>query len=431
MQWIDDNLPFVLRVFGTSKAQCKRRRGAHEAVRAMIRRDARELKEVADNAEGAPRGGALTRIQDELSALPPAVPAPMRVLVVMAVGGADNEAQMSNLGEWLHLFDDYDFYVYSYACETDADLDGIRKRCASVAAGGRRKAAPPAERPREVRLRPKVGSGCKLAFWVHAIEAAKQSSASYTHVWFVDNDLSVRHFHKRAFEALVRHNAPLVCQPGILARASGARGSDHALCNARFASGAARMDNFYSLAYDFRGRRLRAPADVARNSLAWSIGGVEVMCPLLDCRLLDAFHKVVRTFDDRSDWACERVFNQLATEFAAYAASLNVPRVSKLVLDFVPLIHMDTRTIGKASACKREDLDVVGIQQVCSLLSQAQDAHCSPLQWVDQSHSCSMRALPSSSPEARPTARGEGKGRKRAPKGSSHRGGRRPASLLL
>ena len=199
-----------------------------------------------------------------------------------------------------------------------------------------------------------------------------------------------------------------------LARSSGARGSDHALCNARFSPGSARVDNFYSHAYDFRGRRLRDPADVSRNSMAWSIGGVEVMCPLLDCRILDAFHKVVRTFDDRSDWACERVFNQLATEFAAYSSSRNVPRVSKLVLDFVPLIHMDTRTIGKASACKREDLDEVRIRKVCSLLAQTQDdAGCSPLQWVDQSHACSLRSLPPPLPTTAVRIKGAKDGRRK------------------
>ena len=124
-----------------------------------------------------------------------------------------------------------------------------------------------------------------------------------------------------------------------LARSSGARGSDHALCNARFSPGSARVDNFYSHAYDFRGRRLRDPADVSRNSMAWSIGGVEVMCPLLDCRILDAFHKVVRTFDDRSDWACERVFNgrtPIAMEFEPHLPDFSCTLRVKLARDAFP-----------------------------------------------------------------------------------------------
>ena len=108
-----------------------------------------------------------------------------------------------------------------------------------------------------------MGTGCKLDFWKHALEAMqRQKVKQYTHVWFVDNDLDLRHFDQAAFEALVKHNAPLVCQPGILARARGERSSDLPLCQAQFRDGAARARNFGSFGYDFRGRRLRDPYSI-------------------------------------------------------------------------------------------------------------------------------------------------------------------------
>lgn len=376
MRWLDSHVPLVMRLFGTTESQCMgMTQTTLDPVIDLIRKYKYALQELFTDAESTAAGHrALRDIQVRMaSALPPAVDAPMRVLVVVAVGRADNLVQMANLSAWLNTFADYDFYVYSYACETEEALAAHRhalKKHRNLA-----------------MLHHKVKSGCKLAFWVHAIEAAKRAKTSYTHMWFVDNDLDTRHFHKSAFEALVRHNAPLVCQPGILARKSGARGSDHPLCEVQFKALASRAKNFYSLRYDLRGRRLRSPRSAAQNSLSWQIGGVEVMCPLIDCRLIDAFHRIVATFDDRSDWACERVFNQLATEFAQYSSSQNVPRVDKLVLDFVPLIHMDTRTIGSKSVCKREDLDEVDIKMLCSLLANTQQS-CHALKWVDQRYAC-------------------------------------------
>ena len=377
-RWIDKNLPYVMDLFGTTARQCKRE-SMFAKAQDLIRSGADALRGVAFDAVATKQGGVLRRIQEEITTLPPVVHEPLRVLVVMAVGDVHNKVQVSNLKTWLTVMDDYDFYIYSYAHETHNDLAEYRRELRPF--------------PNVAKLHPKVKSGCKLAFWVDAIETSRTSKKQYTHVWFVDNDLDLRHFHKPAWEALVRHSAPLVCQPGILPRSRGDRGSDHFLCEAQFSADARRASNFYSFAYDFRGRRLRDPHDVSKNSIAWQVGGIEVMCPLVDCRIVDAFCKIVKTFDHRSDWACERVFNQLASEFAGYSAAQNVPRVSKLVFDFVPLIHMDTRTIGKKSACLRADMDSVRIKQVCSLLAQTQDS-CHLLAWVSQNHKCRVTSLP-------------------------------------
>ena len=359
--WLDHNAPLAMELFGSKVVRCDAA-APYARVRKLIRKRLAALDRLHDRAVKTD-DGALREIQAALATdLPPAVSAPMRVLVVMAVGKAD---QLANLKTWLRTLGDYDFFVYSYACATPAELAPHRK-----ALKGFKNLA---------RLHHKVGTGCKLDFWKHTLETMRNAKLKqYTHVWFVDNDLDLRHFDQAAFEALVKHNAPLVCQPGILARARGERSSDHPLCEAQFRDGAARARNFGSFGYDFRGRRLRDAYGVKSVDFAGALTGIEVMCPLLDGRILDAFYAVVRHFDARSDWACERVFNQLATEFAARATARGIPRVNKLVLDFVPLIHMDTRTIGKTSACVRGDLDEVKIKKVCAAIDD--DVH--PLRWV-------------------------------------------------
>lgn len=373
-KWIDRHAPVLLDVFGAKHSRCL---APYRDLQDSIRRHQSALNDILHHAESSDKGGGLKEVQTRLRDLPPLIRGPLRILVVMAVGGADNEIQMKNLKQWMRTLKTYDFFVYSYACATKKDLDKHRGVLRDV--------------PNLVQLHHKVGTGCKLDFWVHAMQAIRKPSypTQYTHVWFVDNDLDMRHFDKRAFEALVKHNAPLVCQPGILRRTHRDRGSDHPLCEAQFHHQCSRAKAFDSFAYDFRGRRLRDPYQSTHNSYQWTLFGLEVMCPLMDCRILDAFLKIVAEFDARSDWACERVFNQLSTEFAAFSASQNAPRVSKLVLDFVPLIHMDTRSINKHSVCQRKDLNEVHIQTICKYLAQHQE-RCHAWKWVSQAHECQI-----------------------------------------
>ena len=59
-----------------------------------------------------------------------------------------------------------------------------------------------------------------------------------------------------------------------------------------------------------------------------------------------------------------------------------------MVFDYVPLIHMDTRTIGKTSSCKREDLDTVDIAQICSIVAESERRSCGVFSWVTQKDAC-------------------------------------------
>lgn len=107
------------------------------------------------------------------------------------------------------------------------------------------------------------------------------------------------------------------------------------------------------------------------------------MCPLIDCRILNAFLDVTSIYDTRSDWAPQRVMNKVAVEYAALCSAINVPRVDNLVFDYVPLIHMDSRTIDRAkkqniSSCQRKNLDRVKLSAICMSHIKTWDT---PLHW--------------------------------------------------
>ena len=148
--WLDHNAPLAMELFGSKVVRCDAA-APYARVRKLIRKRLAALDGLHDRAVEA--SGALREIQAALATdLPPAVPAPMRVLVVMAVGKAD---QLTNLKTWLRTLADYDFFVYSYACATPAELAPHQK-----ALKGFKNLA---------RLHHKVGTGCKLDFWKHAL----------------------------------------------------------------------------------------------------------------------------------------------------------------------------------------------------------------------------------------------------------------------
>lgn len=171
IQYIDEHVPVLLDIFA-GRRQC-RLPAIFGTTQALIRRHSHALRSISKNAEATKRTPELTEIQKMLTTLPPIIASPINVLVVMAVGHND----LDNLKSWLGTTG-YDFFVYSYVCKSEEDLQPLRDALSMYA---------------NLRmLHHKVKTGCKLAFWHHALQTVRAEYLPlYTHIWFVDSDLDL------------------------------------------------------------------------------------------------------------------------------------------------------------------------------------------------------------------------------------------------
>lgn len=179
-----------------------------------------------------------------------------------------------------------------------------------------------------------VGSGCTVEAMKDTIAwmLDREGAGRYTHLWKIDSDVQFGLFNYDAFHALVAHRAPYLCQPAIVPRLRGKRSTDRASLRAQLAP--------IPTPYVFGRQRLLSRTMPPKDD-------VEIMCPLIDARILPVVAAAIAPMDTRNDIVASEAINTIAQAFAN--ASSGTGRPAGLVFDYVPLIHDDTRLLGWGS----------------------------------------------------------------------------------
>ena len=312
-------------------------------ARRLVNRSITELQHVRWNALAIAKGEAdpaarkrLRRIQDALATAPATMRGPMRWLVLVMV--QNRQDCHRDLRGMLAALPQSDFSVYHYDSHSTSD-EGY----AAFA-----KQSWYATSSQVVHRGFVTGSGC-------TVEALKETigwmlhgagARRYTHLWKVDSDLSFGLFSYSAFSALVAHRAPFLSQPAIVPMVRGKRSTDRA--SLRAVLGPQPTD-------EVMGRERLLLHTVPPQD------DVEIMCPLIDARILPAVAAAIEPMDTRNDVVAGEAINTIAQAFAdeAFAEGANAapPRPRRpggLVFDYVPLIHRDSRLLGWGSRTRKE-----------------------------------------------------------------------------
>ena len=205
-----------------------------------------------------------------------------------------------------------------------------------------------------------TGSGCTVEAMKECIHWMLKGGGvgRYTHLWKIDSDLAFGLFQYQTFAALVAHRAPFLSQPAIVPWMRGKRATDRASLRAQLAP----SPTLQVLGRERLMLKVLPPKD-----------DVEIMCPLIDARILPAVAAAIEPMDTRNDVVAGEAINTIAQ---AYALAANGPadmrssarprRPGGLVFDYVPLIHRDSRLLGWGSRtrasknetkCPRQRLD--------------------------------------------------------------------------
>jgi hypothetical protein len=236
---------------------------------------------------------SLQQVQNTIAELPPVVERAMLWLVVVSVSatpqGAHEDAE--DIITTLLQSGGCELHVHHFDATSESDpayqsymqLEWYRRA-----------------RPRFRRVFFRTETGCKLEQWRESMRLllSTSSASRYTHVWFLDSDLRFGLFDMPAFRALVAHTAPVLAQPGIVSYKHGARATDYWSLNARLYGNVLGRRRIIGLEKDI----LRTP--------------VEVQAPLLDMRMVPAFHKSTMHYDTRLDSPQQRALNRVAWKLA-------------------------------------------------------------------------------------------------------------------
>lgn len=312
-------------------------------IRQLVNRSVSELRRSSWEAEKVGQKGLypsalqrLQHIQGLLAMAPNTMRGPMRWLILVMV--ESRPQSRDDLRAMMAALPRSDFSVYHYDCYSEQDpncLDFARQRWYSS---------------RVVHRGFVTGSGCTVEALKNTITwmIHEGGVGRYTHLWKIDSDLEFGLFSYNAFRALVAHRAPFLAQPAILPWKRGKRATDRRSLRARLWSTAGP-----SLEVMGRERLLmhtRPPFD-----------DVEIMCPLIDARILPALAVAIEPMDTRNDVVAGEAMNTIAQAFAdavrhapEVASHLRPRRPGGLVFDFVPLIHRDSRRLGWGSRTRSD-----------------------------------------------------------------------------
>ena len=232
---------------------------------------------------------SLQQVQNTIAELPPVIERAMLWLVVVSVSatpqGAHEDAEdmittlLQSVGCELHVHHFDATSESDPAYQSYMQLEWYRRA-----------------RPHFRHVFFRTETGCKLEQWRASMRLllSNSSASRYTHIWFLDSDLRFGLFDMPAFRALVAHTAPVLAQPGIVSYKHGARSTDYWSLNAFLCSNVLGRRRLIGLEKDI----LRTP--------------VEVQAPLLDMRMVPAFHKSTMHYDTRLDSPQQRALNRVA-----------------------------------------------------------------------------------------------------------------------
>ena len=201
------------------------------------------------------------------------------------------------------------------------------------------------------------GSSCINVGWISAmsyIVAGAGSQSGYTHLWKFDADLHFGLFSFQAFRALLAFGAPFLAQPAILPKAKGLRSTDRNGLQALYMS--TQRTRSVGPTYAVAGReRLQGracikdvdkPLDPRRTPYKGRVrflDDIETMCPCIDAILLRALLAAIQLLDPANEIGLSEIMNRIAMAAADASRAAGSPRPAGLVLDYTPLVHMDTR----------------------------------------------------------------------------------------
>lgn len=261
---------------------------------------------------------------------------------------------------WVSKYPELDFVVYTYGAMPDTqEFIQMKQHWAKYT---------------NVTLIPNIESGCKLAFNKHAMDYFLKNN-SYTHLWFIDNDLSTDEFDMKKILSDLREYAPLLSQPAILpvnvSEGGTGRSSDQYWLRAP--SNYKNINKPRSLGHFDTNTTVRHDkppysrvAQRIYTRVVLNKKPVEIMTPIIDRILVNSIATVCREFDGRSAWAFEfamAISSELAEKIIL--DHTGVKRNARLVYDGNPLIHLDTRTMnGSKSLCKRRLLNSITEKEV-------------------------------------------------------------------
>ena len=307
-------------------------------VQALVNRSVKEMQTVRWSAKAVAERGfepaslvRLREIQRQLENAMPNVVGQMRWLVlVMVQNNPDCHEDLRGMMNALPVaLADFSVYHYDSRTAMDVGYQGFDEH--------------DWYRDRVVHRGFVTGSGC-------TVEALKETirwmlhgggSGRYTHLWKIDSDLGFGLFRYQAFAALVAHRAPFLCQPAIVPWMRGKRATDRASLRAQLAP--------FPTPHVLGRERLLLPVTPPKDD-------VEIMCPLIDARILPAVAVAIEPMDTRNDVVAGEAINTIAQAFARVAraraiaeGSTRPQRPGGLVFDYVPLIHRDSRLLGWGS----------------------------------------------------------------------------------
>lgn len=269
----------------------------------------------------------LREVQHALTALPPVIADPMLWLGVLPIA---NKPMLHRTARAMFERFPIDFHVHHF--------DAAHKQDPNYLAYVRTEWYQAAKTTRIVEPYFRGQTGCKLEAWVRSMGAildparrALQPSQRYTHMWFLDPDLDPHLFDWAAFRALIAHRAPFLAQPAVLPTIKGGRASDY---RSLMATVTLNLTGRPRALYPPERRKMQDP--------------VEVQCPIMDARLVPAFHESVLNFSLRQDTLQQRAMNRLAQRFAelSVAAHHRQPhRPAGLVFDYAPLVHESAKLL--------------------------------------------------------------------------------------
>ena len=188
-----------------------------------------------------------------------------------------------------------------------------------------------------------TGSGCTVEALKETIKWMLHGGGSgrYTHLWKIDSDLGFGLF-----------SLPGLRGTGCSSCALSLPASDRTVdaWQARYRSSFVRAQLAPFPTPHVLGReRLLLPVTPPKDD-------VEIMCPLIDARILPAVAVAIEPMDTRNDVVAGEAINTIAQAFARVAraraiaeGSTRPQRPGGLVFDYVPLIHRDSRLLGWGS----------------------------------------------------------------------------------
>ena len=325
--WRWEGVTRVRQLVNTSILEMQRVRWSAQAVASSHVRRA--------NGPGALALRKLRHIQDSLATAPTIMRGDMHWLILVMVGNRPD--QHEDLRGMVEALPHSDFSVYHYDSHSPSD----EAHQAYARQPWYAKAA--------VHRGFVTGSGCTVEALKNTIGWMLHGDGAgrYTHLWNVDSDLGFGLFRYDAFSALVAHRAPFLAQPAIVPSMRGKRATDRQSLRAVLGP----VPTMEVVGRERLLMRTMPPKD-----------DVEIMCPLIDARILPAVEVAIAPMDTRNDVVAGEAINTIAQAFAD-VTRLQAARVSPaqrprrpggLVFDYMPLVHRDSRLLGWGSRTRKE-----------------------------------------------------------------------------